>query len=211
MKIPQGKIETTTPGGTAAVGGADVLQDRMPPIPDDKLTDAQKKAVAEMLAGPRGNVGAPFKVLLRSPEMMIRAQEIGEHLRFKTHLPTHINEFIILIAARQWTQQFEWDGHSQLALKAGVTPETIAAIAEGRRPSPMSADEEIAYDFCTELLRNQSVSDPTYARLLNRFDEQTVIDVTALCGYYSMLGMALNVARTPLPPGKTSPLVRFPH
>ena len=38
-------------------------QDRMPPIPADKMTEAQKKAAAELAAGPRGAVwpaGANF-------------------------------------------------------------------------------------------------------------------------------------------------------
>jgi len=75
----------------------------------------------------------------------------------------------------------------------------------------MSADEEIILDFVTELLNHQSVSDATYARTVNRFSEKGVIDITGLCGYYSLLGMIMNVSRTPLPPGKTPPLAQYPH
>ena len=92
-----------------------------------------------------------------------------------------------------------------------MKPEIITAIAEGRRPQGMSADEEIVHDFCAELFRQLSVSDATYKRAVNRFGEQGVIDITGLCGYYSLLGMILNVARTPLPAGKTPPLVLYPH
>lgn len=67
------------------------------------------------------------------------------------------------------------------------------------------------YDFCAELRQNQSVSDATYARAVKRFGEQGVIDMVGVTGYYTMLGMIMNVARTPIPQGKTPQLVPFPH
>src|SRR6266853_147843 len=181
---------------------AEVTQDRMPVIPADKLTDVQKKAMEEVIAGPRGAFVGPFVPLLRSADFMIRLQKVGEYLRYNTTLGANISEFVILIAARQWTQQFEWDAHDSLARKAGVKPETIAAVAEGRRPIGMTADEETAYDFCTELHHNRCVSDAAYARVANRFGEQGVIDMIGLCVYYTLVGMVMNVARTPMPAGK---------
>ena len=198
-------------GLPAAAAAAEGTLDRMPPIPADKLTDVQKKAMEEVIAGPRGAFVGPFVPLLRSPDFMSRLQKVGEYLRYNTKLGANISEFVILIAARQWTQQFEWDAHDTLARKAGVKPETIAAVAEGRRPGGMTADEETAYDFCTELHHNRSVSDGAYSRVVSRFGEQGVIDMVGLCGYYTLLGMVMNVARTPLPGGKMPPLASFPH
>lgn len=186
-------------------------QDRMPPIPTEKMTDAQKKAAEELVTGRRGSLGGPFVPLLRSPEFMSRLQKMGEYLRFENSVGPKITEFVILLTARQWTQQYEYDAHIPLALKAGVKPESVAAIGEGRRPAGMAADEEVAYDFCTELRQNQSVSDATFARAVSRFGEQGVIDMAGLTGYYSMLAMIMNVARTPLPGGKTPPLAPFPR
>ncbi|MFY9530545.1 MAG: carboxymuconolactone decarboxylase family protein [Candidatus Acidiferrales bacterium] len=183
----------------------------MPPIPMDKMTDAQKKAAEELVAGPRGALGGPFVPLLRSPEFMSRLQKMGEYLRFENSLGRKLTEFVILLTARQWTQQYEYDAHVPLALKAGVKPESVAAIGEGRRPAGMAADEEVAYDFCTELRENQSVSDATFARAVSRLGEQGVIDMVGLTGYYSMLAMIMNVARTPMPEGKTPLLAPFPH
>ena len=194
------------------VGGA-VAQDRMPLIPKDKMTDAQKKVVADIVAGPRGAGGleGPFVPLLRSPEFMDRLQKTGEYLRFHNSIGTKLTEFLILVTARAWTQQYEWNAHSDLALKAGVKPEHIAAIAEGSRPAGLAEDEETAYDFAMELRLHQSVSDSTYARAVKKFGEQGVIDMTGLIGYYTLLGMVMNVARTPLPQGKTPPLAAFPR
>ena len=191
--------------------GTAAAQDRMPPIPKDKMTDAQKKAADELVAGPRGAVAGPFVPLLRSPELMSRLQKTGEYLRFQNSIGQKLTEFVILMTARQWTQQYEYNVHAPLAIKLGVKPEFVTAIAEGRRPTGMAADEEVAYDFCTELRQNQSVTDATYARALGRFGEQGVVDMSVLVGYYATLAMIMNVARTPMDEGEKPPLAPFPH
>ena len=154
--------------GLAGAGRAEAAEgvtDRMPPIAADKWTDAQKKAAEEITSGPRKELVGPFIPLLRSPEFMSRLQRVGEYLRFNTKLGSNISEFIILIIARQWTQQFEWYSHVSLALKAGIKEDTIKAIAEGQRPAAMTPDEEMIYDYISELRLHQSVSDAAYAKV----------------------------------------------
>src|SRR5580692_11557221 len=201
--------------GFAAPAGAaappDAVADRMPPIPQEKWTDLQKKAAEEITSGPRKELVGPFIPLLRSPEYMSRLQRVGEYLRYNTKLGPSISEFIILLMARQWTQQFEWYSHQALALKAGIKPETMKSIAEGQRPVEMSPDQEAVYEFVTEIRLHQGVSDPVYAKIMDRFGEQGVIDIAGLCGYYTTLAMLMNVARTPVPPGVPLPLAPFPY
>jgi 4-carboxymuconolactone decarboxylase len=207
--------QTTSPAAAqsaAAQAPAKLMApDRMPEIPPDKMSEAQKKAAADFQAGRGVPVFGPFVPLLRSPEVMLRAMSMGDYLRYKTVLPAQLNEFIILITARQWTQEYEWAVHHPIALKAGLKPEVAQAVAEGRRPQGMSADEEIVYDFCIELHRNQSVCDQTYQRVLAKFGEQGVIDILGVNGYYVFLAMALNATRTALPKNATPALPAFPH
>jgi 4-carboxymuconolactone decarboxylase len=197
--------------GLAGVSASAKCQDRMPEIPAAKLTDAQKKAADEFVAGRGTPVNGPFIPLLRSPEVMLRAKAMGDYLRFKSVLPPKLSEFVILITAREWTQQFEWSVHSAIALKAGVSPETVKAIAEGRRPTVLSDDEAILYDFCTELHHHKSISDEVYAKTLAKFGEQGIIDLVGINGYYTFLSMVMNVTRTPPAKGAESMLVPFPH
>lgn len=187
-----------------------VAPDRMPRIPPEKMSDAQKKAAAELAAGPRGVLRGPFVPLMRSPELMSRTQKVGEYLRFHCPLDKRIGEMATLMAARHWTQQYEWQAHHQHALKAGLKPAIIEAIAEGRRPGGMADDEETVYDFVTELFANKSVCDKTYERTVAKFGEQGVIDVVGVCGYYTMIAMIMNVARTAMPDGKPLPLAPLP-
>ena len=186
-------------------------QNRMPPIPPERLTDAQKKAIAEFAAVRKVEPSGPFVPLLRSPEVMNRARAMGDHLRFNSVLPPRLSEFAILITARKWTQSFEWEAHHPLALKGGLSADILQALADGRRPDRMADDEETLYRFCTELHQNQSVSDDTYGRAVRAFGEQGVIDMIGISGYYTMLAMVLNTARTPLPGGRAPALAPFPR
>ena len=136
---------------------------------------------------------------------------MGDYLRFKSSLPPRLSEFVILLTARRWTQQYEWNAHQPLALQGGLRAEIARAIADGRRPDAMAEDEDAVYTLWEEVQRTQSVSDATYARAIGKVGEQGVIDVLGITGYYTMLAMVMNTARTPLPEGAKAGLAPFPR
>src|SRR3954465_12336195 len=88
--------------------------ERMPALRPEQMNEEQRAAAQELIAGPRGAVIGPFIALLRSPELMNRLQKVGEYLRFQSALDARINEFVMLIVSRHWTQQFEWRMHYPL-------------------------------------------------------------------------------------------------
>jgi 4-carboxymuconolactone decarboxylase len=186
-------------------------QDRLPPIPPDKMNEAQKRAAADYkelrktdLAGP------PWSVMLRVPDWVVPATQMRVHVQTRPVLGNKLTEFAILIAARDWTNNYEWNAHSNAANQAGLAPAIREAIADGRRPEHMAEDEEIVYEFCSELLHNRSVSDPTYARTLAKFGEAGVVELANIEGYYVYLSMIMNTARSPLPNGAKPQLAAFP-
>jgi 4-carboxymuconolactone decarboxylase len=193
------RVEAAASEKGQAANVASGCADRMPEIPPERQTDAQKKASAEFLAGRGMAVFGPFVPLLRSPEVMLRAKAMGDYLRYKTSLPQKLNEFAILLTARHWSQRYEWAIHQPLALKAGLSPDVASAVAEGRRPAKLDETEQAVHDFVTELLNHQSVSDPTFQAVVHHFGEQGAIDLVGVCGYYVLIAMVLNVARTALP------------
>src|SRR5215475_15719575 len=105
-------------------------QDRLPPIPESQQTEAQKKAIAEFTAARKTGISGPFIPLLRSPEVMNRARAMGDYLRYKSSLPPRLSEFVILLTARRWTQQYEWNAHQAAALQGGLRADIVVAVAE---------------------------------------------------------------------------------
>lgn len=186
-------------------------------IPLENLTPEQRVLADAIRSGPRaamkssaasrpGPLGGPFNVWLRSPGMGNIIQQLGAEIRFRSSLPSRLNEMAILITARKWTSQYEWFAHHKVATEAGLDPAVAEAIAQGRRPSKMSGDEAIVHDFSRELHETQGVSDATYKAALDRFGERGVVDLIAVNGFYVLVSMCLNVDRTPLPEGEKLPL-----
>lgn len=186
-------------------------QDRLPMIPAEKQTEAQKKAVADYKAI-RGTdlTGPPWAVILRVPDLVVPALQMRLHNLNNSALSRKLTELAILIAARHWTNNYEWNAHYTLATQAGLSASIATAVAEGRRPESMADDEAALYDFCMELLENQRVSDATYARALEKFGEAGVVEAASLEGYYTFLSMVMNTARSPLPAGAKPALASFP-
>ena len=192
------------------MSAAAAAQDRMPPIPPDRMTEAQKKAADAFAATRNTQPTGPFAVMLRVPGLMNLTFEWRQHVLLRNVLDQRQAELVILVTARHWTQQYEWNAHEPAALKAGLAPEIVAAIKEGRRPGRMADDEAILYDLCLELQQNHSVTDATYARALAKFGEAGIVEATSMAGYYATLAMVMNTARTPLPAGAQPPLAPFP-
>jgi 4-carboxymuconolactone decarboxylase len=173
------------------------------------MTPDQQKAAEAIQSGPRGaGLRGPFNGLLRSPELCDLVQRVGAYVRFASSVPAPLNELAICMVGRKWTAQYEFYAHRKLAIEAGLVPAILAAVAAGRRPGNLSADEAAVYDFTASLLETGQVSDATFQRVQEKFGDRGVVDLIGAVGYYTLVSMVLNVDRVPLPEGETplSPL-----
>jgi len=166
-----------------------------------ELDARQRRILEDCMAGPRGSVPPPVHVWLQSPGLADHAHRLGAHVRFGTGFPPNLIEIAILVTARYWTAQFEWQAHARLAAQAGVSLAVIDAIAERRTPHFADPDEQLVYDFCHGFYRDHRVDDATYERAVTRFGEKGVVDLAGLIGYYSFVSVTLNVFEVPSPPG----------
>lgn len=201
---------TNEPSKTSPQETYTVLPDRMPAIATADMTDEQKEIAEQIIAGPRGKVEGPYWPILRSSGFAKCIQNVGAYFRYDSPLDRKINEMAALMTARSWSQQFVWDVHILQALDAGLGRDTCTAIAEGRRPEGMAPDEETLWDFVTELALTKGVSDPTYERAVEMFAEAGVIDIMGIVGYYTTLGMIMNVGRTTMLDDRRPPLDPLP-
>src|ERR1700757_2244262 len=166
---------------------------RFPPLSHDQMTDEQRAVVDAIQSGPRGaGLRGPFNALLRSPQLCDLVQRVGAYVRFSSSIPAPLNEMAICMAGRKWGAQYEFYAHRRLGIEAGLNPAVLDAVAEGRRPSHMSADETLVYEFVTDLLSTGQVSDSKYAAVLERFGERGIMDLVGAVGYYSLVSMVLN-------------------
>jgi 4-carboxymuconolactone decarboxylase len=189
----------TIAGLSAFTALAVQAEERLPPIPPAQYSAEQKQAAADFEAARKVPVFGPFEPLMYSPQVMSQARAMGDYLRYKSAIGNTLSELTILITAREWTQDYEWYVHYPIAMKVGIQPELADAIANGRRPATMNPDEQIVYDYATELLKNKQISDATFERAKSRFGPQGIVDMTGIVGYYTFLSMQLNAAQYQIP------------
>lgn len=179
-----------------------LVGDRFKPLKYEEMTPEQKAMITNVVTGERRGAAGPFNVMLRSPEMGDLAQKLGALARFHSELPDKIRELAIMITMRHWTVQYEWQAHRRTAEQAGLNPAISKAIAEGKRPSGMSAEEEVVYNFSNELINTGQVSDEHFNAAVKMYGERKVVNLINIMGYYSLVALMLNTDRYPLPPGQ---------
>jgi 4-carboxymuconolactone decarboxylase len=172
---------------------------RFPPVDPVLWTDQMRAAAASLVATPRGEVRGPFVALLRSPQLLDRAQQLGAFLRYECSVEERLREFAICVVARFWSQPYEWSAHAKLARAAGVAPATLSGLRDAIMAPEMADDERLIFEFCMELLSNQCVQDETFDRVKALLGEDGTVELIALCGYYAFAAMLLNADRTPYP------------
>ncbi len=178
---------------------------RFPQLTMDQLDEKQKPLGEQIMKVSSVGLGGPYNPMIRSPVLGQRLYDLFYYLRWQTSVPTRLNEFAILIIGRQWRSQVEWFAHAPLAAKAGLSTDIIADLKEGKRPSKMADDEALVYDFVTELTTTKKVSDETFARAKKIFNDQQIVDLTAVAGNYVMVAMLLAMAEETTPPDKEAP------
>ena len=199
---------------TAAAGwlagtmmGPDAMskEPRFPQLTMEQLSDKQKPLGEQIMKVSSVGLGGPYNLMLRSPVLGQRMFDMFHYLRWETSVPLKLNEFAILIIARQWRSQVEWFAHAPLAIKAGLSPDIVAEFKANKRPSSMPPEESAVYDFVTELTTKHEISDETFNRAKTLLGEQQVVDLTAVSGSYVTAAMLLAMSETSVPPGKEPP------
>lgn len=173
---------------------------RFTPLDRHVLTEAQQRVVEEVRSGRRGTVPANVVAWLPSPELARRAAHLGEFVRYETSLPPRLTELAILVVARRWSCAYEWAVHAVEAAKAGISDETIAAIASGQRPE-LTSDDAVVFEASYELADTGRWSDTTHARVVATLGEAGLTDLVGVVGYYSMVAFTLNARDVPAPLG----------
>jgi 4-carboxymuconolactone decarboxylase len=176
---------------------------RIPLLLPDEMSPDQRRVYDAIVTGPRGRLVGPLRAALHRPELAEKWQQLGELLRYRTSLPPMLSELAILVTAWHCQSNLEWHIHEQIAVGANLPRAVIESVKAGIRPEADHPDIGLVYDYARELNERCKVGDPVYARALDRFGVNGIVELTALIGYYTMVAMTLNAHEIPLPEGAT--------
>ncbi len=167
------------------------------------LNDHQQRIYDAITAGPRGRVRGPLAIWLNRPGLAEHAQALGQYCRYDSSLSPRLSELAILVMAVLWKSDFEWWAHKPIALKAGVSPETVEALLHGNPVVPFSADDErVVHQFVTTLVETRQVPPALYDEATAILGQDGVVDLVGLAGYYTLISMTLNVFEVAPPAGE---------
>ena len=181
---------------------------RLPDLHRDQLTPAGK-AVWDSIVATRGDhvvsdedaLTGPFNAMVHAPDAGGPLGSLGAALRFGTSLGRRLTEVAILTVATRWQAEFEWSAHARIAREAGVPDAVVDAIGAGKEPVFAADDERIVHATVGELITSGHLSPASYAAAHELLGNTGVVELVALCGYYTTISFLLNAFEVAPPAG----------
>ena len=170
-----------------------------------RFYDAVVDPRSRTLVGLRG----PSGIWLHSPELGERVRAVNQYLRFETALDRRLTELAILVTARELDQQFEWTAHEPAALAEGLSAEIIDIVKLRRASAGLPPRESAIIDFGREVFRDKKVRPETFARAVELYGLEGVVNLAALMGNYAMTAVILNAVDQQVHPDRR-PLLPIP-
>jgi alkylhydroperoxidase family enzyme len=177
---------------------------RLPTVQRDDL-DADGKRIYDMLAGGEGKTvtpTGPAAISLQSPKVAEAIQMLNQYLRFHGVLKPRDFEVAILVAAREFDQQYEWSGHEMAARAAKVPPAVIDVIKNKEEALRLSDRDTLIITFARDSFQQHRIGSDVYARAVEMFGKQGTLELATIIGDYAMAAIMLNATDQHLPPGR---------
>jgi 4-carboxymuconolactone decarboxylase len=168
----------------------------------DDLNAEQKAALAQLQTVLSQNgLGGPFSVWLRMPGIGPKLIDLFVTHRNHGKLEKRLFELMTLVVIRHWSAQFAWWAHGPRTKQLGVAGTSVEAIRTRNEPKELKPDEQLVYDVTSEIMRQQKLSDATFARAKAGLGEAVLIELIFAIGFYNMVGITLTSFEVPTPDG----------
>lgn len=172
--------------------------------PLEEPTAEQNTVLGAMLVGDKEPLNV-FKTMAHHPWLLKRFGALGGQLLFRGVVGDRERELVILRVGWNCQSVYEFGQHTVIGKEAGLTDAEIAALASDGDPTQSdhawSEGDIDLLRLADELCADDCVSDPTYASLATRWDEQALLELVICAGYYRMVSGYLNTFGVQLEPG----------
>jgi alkylhydroperoxidase family enzyme len=165
---------------------------RVPPAPLHRLRPLAR--VVAKVTGRLTGTGPPaiFTTLGRHPRLFRGWLRYSAHLMPFGMLPRRDTELVILRVAWLCGAAYEWWQHVPLALRAGLRPNEIEAVADESPTADLSDRQRVLVDVTDELLAHRELSEETWQAADQTLTEREVIELCLLIGHYQGLATAIG-------------------
>jgi 4-carboxymuconolactone decarboxylase len=167
---------------------------RIPPLPEAQWSQELHRILDATPPGFNVRLGENniFPTLARHEGLFRAWLPFGGFLLGRGVLPARERELLILRTGFNCSSDYEWGQHARIAESLGIAGEEIARVAEGPDAAGWSQDDATLLLAADELHESAKISEQTWAKLAERYDERGLIELTMLVGHYHMVAFALN-------------------
>ncbi len=171
---------------------------RLPPPERDAL-QPEEQAVWDRIAAVRSGVRGPFGVLMHVPQLADRVRALEDYFRFDGELPAADRELVILVTAREMEARYAWARHEHRAHEEGTPLEAVNAVRANGPIDNLSKRDRLLVETTRAVLRARRLTDAQYAEAVAELGTRQLIELVALAGHYSLIGMTVGVFDVPQP------------
>jgi 4-carboxymuconolactone decarboxylase len=170
---------------------------RIPPLAEGE-GDARAQALVERFA--MGQTVNVYATMARHADLIERCIPLGQQLR-SGRLSLRERELLILRTGWHCRCDYEYAQHSRIALTGVMTQDDLLRIIEGPDAPGWNEREATLLRAADELHDDACIGGATWAALATWYDEQELIEVPMVVGYYHLIAFFLNSLGVPLEAG----------
>ena len=162
--------------------------------------EADHPELADTIAKIKGARGGRlinvYRLMLHSPALANAWFEFNQAVRYGTEIDGQSREIAVIRVAILNNVEYVQRAHGpSYALKEGLTPEQVAAIADWQ-PSQLFNDQQRALLAYTDAMtRHIDVPDKLFTDLRKHFSERQTVELTMLIGTYNMFTRVLQALK----------------
>jgi 4-carboxymuconolactone decarboxylase len=178
---------------------------RLPGLLRDDMT-AEHQPLFDRIAGVDRSTPmlGPGGVSLYMPRVADGMDLINQYLRYDSVLGRRYIEVAILVAAREFDQQYEWAAHEPAALQEGAPQDVVDAIKYRRATSALQAKDRIIIDYGRQILQQHRLDQQLWDAAVTEFGQQGALEIAAIIGDYLMAAVLLHAVDQQIPPERTA-------
>ncbi len=172
----------------------------------DLLAENQHPELADTIAKIKGARGGRliniYRLMLHSPALANAWFDLNQAVRYGTEIDGQSRELAVMRVAILNDVEYVQRAHGPAyALKEGLTPAQVAAIADWQPSKLFSAPQRALLAYTDAMTREIAVPDNVFAELRHHFSERQTVELSMLIGAYNMLTRFLKALKVdPEPP-----------
>lgn len=169
------------------------------------IEETEHPELADSIAKIKGARGGRliniYRLMLHSPTLANAWFELNQAVRYGTQIDGQSRELAVIRVALLNDVEYVQRAHGPAyALKEGLTPEQVAAVANWQSSKLFSDQQRALLAYTDAVTREINVPDVVFADVRKHFSERQTVEMTMLIGAYNMLTRFLKALQVDAEP-----------